>query len=47
VSSSGGHFNPAVSLSVALSRKMPLLLLPAYIFSQLMGGIVGAFFVRV
>jgi aquaporin Z len=38
---SGGHFNPAVTLSMALSRRMPLRDVLPYIISQLAGGIVG------
>ncbi|HXQ94193.1 MAG TPA: aquaporin [Thermoplasmata archaeon] len=38
---SGGHFNPAVTLSMALSRRMPLRDVLPYLVSQIVGGIVG------
>jgi aquaporin Z len=38
---SGGHFNPAVTLSMALSRRMPLRDVPGYLLAQITGGIVG------
>jgi len=44
---SGGHFNPAVTLGAVLGGGLPLALLPGYWFGQLMGGILGAAFVRV
>uniref|UniRef100_A0A667X2F5 Aquaporin 8a, tandem duplicate 1 n=1 Tax=Myripristis murdjan TaxID=586833 RepID=A0A667X2F5_9TELE len=39
---SGGHFNPAVSLSVYLCGGMPLTLLGPYILAQMSGGMIGA-----
>ncbi|GAA6219920.1 aquaporin-8 [Lates japonicus] len=39
---SGGHFNPAVSLSVYLCGGMKLLLLVSYILAQMLGGMIGA-----
>ncbi|KAM4525524.1 aquaporin-8-like isoform 1-T1 [Odontesthes bonariensis] len=39
---SGGHFNPAVSLSVYLCGGMELLLLLPYVLAQTAGGMVGA-----
>ncbi|XP_008301377.1 aquaporin-8-like [Stegastes partitus] len=39
---SGGHFNPAVSLSVYLCGGMKLVLLLPYILAQLAGGMIGA-----
>jgi len=39
---SGGHINPAVTLVMATWRGFPWKKVPAYIFAQLMGGIVGA-----
>uniref|UniRef100_A0A3Q3VQ52 Uncharacterized protein n=1 Tax=Mola mola TaxID=94237 RepID=A0A3Q3VQ52_MOLML len=39
---SGGHFNPAVSVSAYLCGGLELRLLPAYILAQLFGGVVGA-----
>ena len=41
---SGGHFNPAVSIALWLSKKFPLKDLPFYIIFQLLGGVVGALF---
>ncbi|KAF8382577.1 hypothetical protein PRIPAC_71719 [Pristionchus pacificus] len=38
----GGHFNPAVSLGGALGGHLPLLHLPLYVGSQLLGGICGS-----
>ncbi|KAG6878847.1 hypothetical protein C0992_007156 [Termitomyces sp. T32_za158] len=39
---SGGHINPAVTLAFATWRGFPWKKVPAYIFAQLMGGLVGA-----
>ncbi|XP_051274506.1 aquaporin-8a.1 [Dicentrarchus labrax] len=39
---SGGHFNPAVSLSAYLCGGMDLLLLVPYILAQMLGGLGGA-----
>ncbi|XP_049916822.1 aquaporin-8-like [Epinephelus moara] len=39
---SGGHFNPAVSLSVYLCGGMELPLLVPYVMAQMLGGMVGA-----
>uniref|UniRef100_A0A1I7Z9X6 Aquaporin n=1 Tax=Steinernema glaseri TaxID=37863 RepID=A0A1I7Z9X6_9BILA len=44
---SGGHFNPAVTLSIAMSRKMNLKEVPFYWAAQLSGGFMGAILVRV
>jgi len=41
---SGGHFNPAVTIALCLTKKFPLKELPFYIIFQLLGGIVGALF---
>lgn len=41
---SGGHFNPAVTISLWLAKKFPLKEVPPYLVSQLLGGIVGALF---
>lgn len=38
---SGGHFNPAVTLSMALSRRMPMRDVVPYLIAQIVGGIVG------
>ncbi|KAJ7596779.1 putative aquaporin 4 [Mycena floridula] len=39
---SGGHINPAVTLALATWRGFPWKKVPAYMFAQLMGGVVGA-----
>ncbi|KAJ8363774.1 hypothetical protein SKAU_G00126050 [Synaphobranchus kaupii] len=39
---SGGHFNPAVSVSVFLIGGLELILLVPYILVQLLGGMIGA-----
>ncbi|CAD5225961.1 unnamed protein product [Bursaphelenchus okinawaensis] len=44
---SGGHFNPAVSLSVCMAGKLDALLLMPYVIAQLLGGCVGALLVVV
>ncbi|KAJ4490355.1 putative aquaporin 4 [Lentinula aciculospora] len=41
-SRSGGHINPAVTIALATFRKFPWRRVPGYLFSQLMGGLVGA-----
>jgi aquaporin Z len=38
---SGGHFNPAVTISMALSKRMPARDVVPYILAQAAGGIVG------
>src|SRR5580693_2508054 len=38
---SGGHFNPAVTLSMAFNRRMPWQDAIPYIVAQLVGGILG------
>lgn len=38
---SGGHFNPAVTLSMALSRRMPLRDVGPYLVAQVLGGLLG------
>ena len=38
---SGGHFNPAVTLSMALSRRMPLQDVVPYLIAQILGGLTG------
>lgn len=40
---SGGHFNPAVTLSMALSRRMAMMDVVPYVVMQLLGGIIGMF----
>ncbi|KAJ7594245.1 putative aquaporin 4 [Mycena floridula] len=39
---SGGHLNPAITLALATWRGFPWKKVPAYMFAQLMGGVVGA-----
>ncbi|MBC7645037.1 MAG: aquaporin [Thermoleophilia bacterium] len=43
---SGGHFNPAVSAAMIAMRKMTLLEGGMYIVVQLVGGVLGALFVK-
>lgn len=38
---SGGHFNPAVTLGAALAKRVEWSALPAYIVSQLLGGLLA------
>jgi|TARA_B110001469_G_scaffold115936_1_gene120802 aquaporin Z len=38
---SGGHFNPAVSVMMAVNKKIPYLKLPLYIIAQVLGGLVA------
>jgi aquaporin Z len=39
---SGGHFNPAVSVGLALGGRFPARDLPAYLAAQVLGGLLGA-----
>uniref|UniRef100_A0A5B7BSB8 Putative aquaporin NIP-type n=1 Tax=Davidia involucrata TaxID=16924 RepID=A0A5B7BSB8_DAVIN len=39
---SGGHFNPAVTITFALFRRFPFWQVPLYIAAQLMGSILGS-----
>ena len=38
---SGAHFNPAVSVAMALRREIPVKVAAAYIAAQIVGGIIG------
>jgi|SRR5579871_178703 len=38
---SGGHFNPAVTISMAVNRRMPLKDVVPYLVAQIVGGIIG------
>jgi len=38
---SGAHFNPAVSLALALRRELPTNIVPVYVAAQIAGGILG------
>lgn len=39
---SGCHLNPAVTLSLAATRKFPWRAVPAYVVAQLLGGVLGS-----
>src|ERR1700678_2529967 len=39
---SGGHYNPAVTLAVAVRGRLPAIEVPGYIFAQLIGGALAA-----
>ncbi|MGR4870995.1 aquaporin [Variovorax sp. LARHSF232] len=39
---SGAHFNPAVSLAMAIRGELPRSLLPSYVLAQLLGAMLGA-----
>jgi aquaporin Z len=39
---SGGHFNPAVSVGLAMAKRFPASELPAYIVAQVFGGIIAS-----
>ncbi len=38
---SGAHFNPAVTLALTIAKRSPIVLLPLYWGSQLLGGLVA------
>ena len=38
---SGGHFNPAVSVMMALQKSLALKELPLYVIAQLLGGVAA------
>ena len=42
---SGGHLNPMVTIALANAGKFDWNLVPAYILAQLLGAMLGAFFV--
>jgi glycerol uptake facilitator protein len=42
---SGAHLNPAVSIGLAVAGKFPWKEVPTYIFAQLIGAMLGSFFV--
>jgi len=42
---SGGHINPAVSLSMAAGKKLKLALLPSYLLGQYLGAFLGSLLV--
>ncbi len=41
---SGAHFNPAVTLAFAITKRFPVSQIPAYWISQCLGGSVAAYF---
>lgn len=41
---SGAHFNPAVTIAMGLTQKLPFREIPNYIISQVIGGFFGAIF---
>lgn len=47
LSSSGGHFNPAVSVCVYLIGGMEFILLVPYMISQMLGGVIAASLAKV
>jgi glycerol uptake facilitator-like aquaporin len=38
---SGAHFNPAVTLALALRRELPVNVVPVYLTAQIVGGVLG------
>ena len=42
---SGGHLNPAVTLGFCMVGRTAWSLMPLYLFSQMLGAIIGAYFV--
>lgn len=43
---SGGHFNPAITLGCTLAGALPISLSVCYFIAQILGGMLGAAFVR-
>ncbi|XP_074380813.1 nodulin-26-like [Apium graveolens] len=44
---SGAHFNPAVTIGLAAARRFPFKLVPMYVLSQLLSGIIACLTLRV
>ena len=44
---SGGHFNPAVSVGLMVGKRFPAADLVPYILAQVLGGLLGAFFIYI
>ncbi|XP_064644756.1 aquaporin-like [Lineus longissimus] len=44
---SGAHMNPAISLSICIAGRLPVLFFPCYVIAQLAGSIVGAIAARI
>lgn len=44
---SGAHFNPALTIALAVVGKFPMSLVPGYIVAQMLGGFVGAVLVYI
>ncbi len=42
---SGGHLNPAVTLGLCVAGKTPLSLIPYYVAGQMLGAMLGSYFV--
>ena len=42
---SGGHFNPAVTVGLAVGKRFPVNEMLSYIVAQVLGGLVGAFII--
>ncbi|CAI9301862.1 unnamed protein product [Lactuca saligna] len=44
---SGAHFNPAVSIAFAITGRLPLVYLPMYVVSQLLGSVVACLTLKI
>ncbi|CAH1434463.1 unnamed protein product [Lactuca virosa] len=44
---SGAHFNPAVSIAFAITGRLPLIYLPMYVVSQLLGSVVACLTLKI